>query len=150
MRCYQFILIGTDDYVALVVIFSRTLQVVMNLKRQVDLKREETLTPLTLDQALALGVILDQIHQQKITVMKPHRTMSLVPNSKAENLQPSKWTDLQMVAAIHNSVSHTQGFSTKWLLVLDRDSKLSWFLTGLKTLAKKWLIFLSLRAIMSH
>lgn len=95
----------SDGYFALVVIFSRTLQVVMNRKHQVDLKREETQTPLTLDQALALGVILDQIHQQRITVMKPHRTMSLVPNSKAESLQPSKWTDLQTVAAMHSRVS---------------------------------------------
>lgn len=64
----------------------------MNLTHQVDLKEEEIQAPLTLDRVLDLGVVLDQTHLQRATVMKQHQTMSPVTKSKAESLQPSKWT----------------------------------------------------------
>lgn len=62
----------------------------MNLTPQVDPESEGIQTPLTLDQAQSLGVILGQIHRQRITVMKLHQTMSPVSNLKAENFLPSK------------------------------------------------------------
>lgn len=64
----------------------------MNLTHQVDPKGKEIQAPLNLDLVLDLRVVLDQTHQQRTTVMKRHQTMSPVTKSKAENLQPSKWT----------------------------------------------------------
>lgn len=66
-------------------------QVAMNPTHQVDPKGEEIQAPPTLDLVLDLGVVLDQTHQQRTTVMKQRQTMSPVTKSKAESLQPSKW-----------------------------------------------------------
>lgn len=63
----------------------------MGQTHQVDRKEEEIQPPRTLDRALDLQVVLDQTHQRRTTVKKPHRTMSLVTKSKAESLQQSKW-----------------------------------------------------------
>ena len=74
------------------ILLSRIRQVVMNLTRQVDPKEEEIQAPLTLDQDLDLGVVLDQTPQQRRTVMKLRQTMNPVTKSKAGSLQQSKWT----------------------------------------------------------
>ena len=64
----------------------------MNPTHQVDPKGEEIQAPLSLDQVLDLGVVPDQTHQRKTTVMKLHQTTSPVTKLKAENLQLSKLT----------------------------------------------------------
>lgn len=69
----------------------RTLPAVMNPTLQVDPKRGRTLAPLTQGPVLPLAATLDPIHQQRITVMKRHQTMSPASSLKAENLQPSEW-----------------------------------------------------------
>lgn len=74
------------------IIFFRTRLVAMNPTHQADPKGEKNQAPLTLDQVLDRGVVLDQTHQQRTTVTRQHQTMSPVTKSKAENLQPSKWT----------------------------------------------------------
>lgn len=80
------------NILSLMIIFSRTRQVATNLTHRVDPRGEEIQAPLTLDRVLDLGVVLDQTHQQRTTVTKRHQTMNPVTKSKAESLQPSKWT----------------------------------------------------------
>ena len=80
------------EIVTLIIIVSRTHQVVMNLTHRVGPKKEEIQAPLTLDRVLDLVVVLDQTRQQKTTVMKRHQTMNPVTKSKVESPQPSKWT----------------------------------------------------------
>ena len=81
----------------------------MNQIHQVDPKGKEIQVPLTLDQVLDLGVVLDQTPQQRTRVMKPHQTMSPVTKRKAENLQTSKWT----AAWVHRVTL----WSRAWLLL---------------------------------
>ena len=64
----------------------------MDLTHQVDLKGEKIQAPLDLDQALDLGVVLDQTRPLRRRVKKRHQTMSLVSKSKAESPQPSECT----------------------------------------------------------
>lgn len=70
-------------------VFSRTLPAVTTPHPAAP-EGEDILAPRILDQARDQEVILDQIPQQKTTVMKPRRTMSPVMRSKAENLPTSE------------------------------------------------------------
>ncbi|KAI4817163.1 hypothetical protein KUCAC02_009441 [Chaenocephalus aceratus] len=68
----------------------RTRQVAMDLTHQVDPKGEKIQAPL--DQALGLGVVLDQTRPLRRRVKKRRQTMSLVTQSKAESPRPSECT----------------------------------------------------------